>query len=68
MNNTKITLTGTCVFTVFRALGQKETVVDRALQYDSHWSLLSGYNPLQQTEWKACACAAVGVLVQVVSC
>lgn len=42
--------------------------MDRALQYDSHWSLLSGYNPLQQTDWKACACAAVDVLVQVVSC
>lgn len=29
---------------------------------------LSGSNPLQQTEWPACACAAVAVLVQVVSC
>lgn len=30
--------------------------------------LLSQSNPLQQTEWPACAYAAVAVLVQVVSC
>lgn len=30
--------------------------------------LLSQRNPLQQTEWPACAYAAVAVLVQVVSC
>lgn len=30
--------------------------------------LLSKCNPLQQTEWPACAYAAVAVLVQVVSC
>lgn len=30
--------------------------------------LLSQSNPLQQTEWPACAYAAVAALVQVVSC
>lgn len=65
--------TPTCVFTGLRRPG--ESFLSQGGNSSSvarpcccSLGLLSHSNPLQQTEWPACAYAAVAVLVQVVSC